>query len=203
MRWALIVLMLWLCVLGAGSDPGDLGDLRDLVDLGDVDVFDELDETGELFEAEDSDEIDDMDETIETEEVDGLIGLDNLGGLGGLNKMRGAFNQGTGTGGCHSEKKQLMDSPRGGCHTCSLYSEMRQMSLAVIREQVLAKLGFTHAPNTTGRELPQVPKAILLQYERDSAYEREMQSDQPMRYSYHEDEDDFQAKIEKIIAMPR
>lgn len=178
--------MLWLCVLGIVSDPGGLGDLRDLVDLGDVDEF-ELDETGELFEAEDSDEID-MDGTVETEGA-----LDNLGGLGGKNKM----------GGCHSEKNQLMDSPTGGCHACSLYSEMRQMSLAVIREQVLAKLGFTHAPNTTGRELPQVPKAILLQYERESAYEREMQSDQPTRYSYHEDEDDFQAKMEKIVAMPR
>lgn len=198
MRWSLIVLTLWLCVLGAVSDPGKLGGLGDLVDLGYVDDFHELDETGELFEADDSDEIDDMDETVET---DGFSGLDNLGTLGGFNKMGGAFSQNT--GGCHSEKNQLMDSPAGGCHACSLYSEMRQMSLVVIREQVLAKLGFTHAPNTTGRELPQVPKAILLQYERESAYEREMQSDQPTRYSYHEEEDDFQAKMEKIIAMPR
>lgn len=91
----------------------------------------------------------------------------------------------------------------GGCSACRQRSEMRQMSLAAIREHVLARLGFPHAPNITGRVLPSTPQEMLLKFERGRQQEMDMQADQPSKYSYHEDEDEFDAKTEKVIAFPR
>lgn len=126
-------------------------------------------------------------------------------GPGGQGGQRGG-----GGGGCPPADRAVEhrgapdnSSLDGGCAACRLRSEVRQMSLAAIREHVLARLGFAHAPNTTGRVLPTAPKDMMLMFERGRQQELEMQADQPHKYSYHEDEDDFHARTEKVIAFPR
>ena len=76
------------------------------------------------------------------------------------------------------------------------------MTLAAIREHVLAKLELGHAPNTTGRVLPRVPPDIVREYERGRAPDPELQADEP-HYFFRDDEDDFHARTDRVLAFPR
>ncbi|XP_014253049.1 growth/differentiation factor 8 [Cimex lectularius] len=87
----------------------------------------------------------------------------------------------------------------GTCSACLLRTELRSISLANIKEQILAKLGFSAAPNITGRQIPRIPP---LEYIMD-VYS--MQGDQPQSFkpgpALLEEQDDYSASMEKVIAF--
>ena len=87
------------------------------------------------------------------------------------------------------------------CSTCVHREELRQRNLQVIKDQILSKLGMQAAPNMTGRLPPRIPPLdhLLDLYG--------MQGDSPSTQSfrpgavYDEEEDDFHARTEKVIAF--
>ena len=89
------------------------------------------------------------------------------------------------------------------CSTCVRREELRRRNLEVIKDQILSKLGMQRAPNMTGRLPPRIPPLdhLLDLYG--------MQGDAPGDLSggfqtgtvYDEEEDDFHARTEKVIAF--
>lgn len=87
------------------------------------------------------------------------------------------------------------------CSTCARREELRRRSLEVIKDQILSKLGMQQAPNITGRLPPRIPPLdhLLDMYG--------MQGDAPGGGPfqpgpvYDEEEDDFHARTEKVIAF--
>lgn len=86
------------------------------------------------------------------------------------------------------------------CSTCARREELRRRSLEVIKDQILSKLGMQQAPNITGRLPPRIPPLdhLLDMYG--------MQGDAPggpfqPGPVYDEEEDDFHARTEKVIAF--
>lgn len=86
------------------------------------------------------------------------------------------------------------------CSTCARREELRRRSLEVIKDQILNKLGMQQAPNITGRLPPRIPPLdhLLDMYG--------MQGDAPggpfqAGPVYDEEEDDFHARTEKVIAF--
>ncbi|KAF4533329.1 hypothetical protein B566_EDAN004450 [Ephemera danica] len=90
-----------------------------------------------------------------------------------------------------------------GCSTCRIRQELRNMSLLVIKEQILNKLGLKHAPNITGRAIPKIPP---LHHLFDRYGVQGMQGDQPDRFFQpgpmkFEEDDDFHSKTTMVIAV--
>ena len=86
------------------------------------------------------------------------------------------------------------------CSTCIQREELRKRNLEVIKDQILSKLGMRTAPNMTGRLPPRIPPLnhLLDLYG--------MQGDAPQKGFqtgpvYDEEEDDFHARTEKVIAF--
>ncbi|KAF5284704.1 hypothetical protein FQR65_LT13440 [Abscondita terminalis] len=87
-----------------------------------------------------------------------------------------------------------------GCSACTMREEIRSRSLETIKANLLRKMGFQTAPNMTGRPLPPVPAHILEKFEQGTG----MQSDEPQFKTgptISEEEDDFHAKTEKVLAF--
>lgn len=77
--------------------------------------------------------------------------------------------------------------------------------MRVIRESLLAKLGFTQAPNTTGRELPHVPADMMERFERRKP-PAGVQSDAPAlarTFVTHTEQDDFLARTDNVLIFAR
>ncbi|KAK9508045.1 hypothetical protein O3M35_007792 [Rhynocoris fuscipes] len=85
----------------------------------------------------------------------------------------------------------ILTAAASACPACLARSQLRSVSLASIKEQILNKLGLSQPPNMTGRQFPKIPPVdqILDEYS--------MQSDQPGG----EESDDYTATIEKVIAF--
>lgn len=84
------------------------------------------------------------------------------------------------------------------CSACRMHEEIRALSLEVIKEQILNKLGLKQAPNITGRALPRIPPISKLM----DMYG--MQSDQPPPepgIAHHEEFDEYAAKTESVFAL--
>lgn len=97
------------------------------------------------------------------------------------------------------EKADILAMANNTCNNlqpCPTYEEFRNASLEFIKQQILNKLGMKHAPNMTGREMPNIPPLSKLK----DLYE--MQADQPIEPGFTEYEtDDFTAKTESIYAL--
>ncbi|XP_073989818.1 growth/differentiation factor myoglianin isoform X2 [Rhodnius prolixus] len=96
----------------------------------------------------------------------------------------------------------LITAAASACPACLARSQLRSVSLASIKEQILNKLGLSQPPNMTGRQFPSIPPVdqILDEYS--------MQADQPtggLQFkpgpAYAEESDDYSATIEKVIAF--
>lgn len=107
-----------------------------------------------------------------------------------------------------SQDDQLLPAPGSyipsNCSSCIRREELRRRNLEVIKDQILSKLGMQRAPNMTGRLPPRIPPLdhLLDLYG--------MQGDAPGATSgngfqtgpsYDEEEDDFHARTEKVIAF--
>ncbi|GBP73612.1 hypothetical protein EVAR_49234_1 [Eumeta japonica] len=92
------------------------------------------------------------------------------------------------------------------CPSCRLHETTREHNLQIIRESLLAKLGFTQAPNTTGRELPPVPENMMQLFGQHAPTPAGLQGDapQPARaFVTHTEEDDFLARTNNVIVFAR
>lgn len=75
----------------------------------------------------------------------------------------------------------------------------------MIRESLLAKLGFTQAPNTTGRQLPRVPADLMERFERRPPPPG-VQADAPLparTFVTHTEQDDFLARTDNVFVFAR
>ena len=86
------------------------------------------------------------------------------------------------------------------CSTCIHRDELRKRNLEVIKDEILSKLGMQTAPNMTGRHPPRIPPLEHL----FDMYG--MQGDAPQKEFqpgpvYDDEEDDFHARTEKVIAF--
>ncbi|XP_039749227.1 uncharacterized protein LOC120626014 [Pararge aegeria] len=91
------------------------------------------------------------------------------------------------------------------CASCRSYENAREHSLRVIRESLLAKLGFAQAPNTTGRQLPRVPADLMERFERRPPLAG-VQADAPAlsrTFVTHTEQDDFLARTENVLVFAR
>ena len=86
------------------------------------------------------------------------------------------------------------------CSSCIRREELRKRNLEVIKDQILIKLGMISAPNMTGRHPPRIPPLdhLLDRYG--------MQGDAPQKGFQtgpvlDEEDDDFHARTEKVIAF--
>ncbi|KAI8428803.1 hypothetical protein MSG28_007474 [Choristoneura fumiferana] len=90
--------------------------------------------------------------------------------------------------------------PQPPCASCRSYESAREHSLRVIRESLLAKLGFTQAPNTTGRELPRVPPDLMQRFERRAPPSEQADAPAPPRtFVTHTEQDDFLARTDNVL----
>lgn len=92
------------------------------------------------------------------------------------------------------------------CSFCRMRQELRNLSLAAIKEQVLSKLGMKQAPNMTGRQLPKLPplRHLIDLYGMGVLVPSQgMQGDEPFKPGplVLDEEDDFHARTEKVIAF--
>lgn len=80
---------------------------------------------------------------------------------------------------------------------------MRQRSLLVIKDQILSKLGMRAAPNITGRLPPSIPPLDYLIDRYGMQSDSPSVSSSPFRAGpvYDDEEDDFHARTEKVIAF--
>ncbi|VVC96477.1 unnamed protein product [Leptidea sinapis] len=91
------------------------------------------------------------------------------------------------------------------CASCRSYEHAREHSLRVIRESLLAKLGFSQAPNTTGRQLPRVPADLMERFERRPSPPG-VQADAPAlsrTLVSHTEHDDFLARTDDVLVFAR
>ncbi|CAH4018604.1 unnamed protein product [Pieris brassicae] len=89
------------------------------------------------------------------------------------------------------------------CASCRSYESAREHSLKVIRESLLAKLGFAQAPNTTGRQLPRVPADLIKRYEMRPPPPG-VQADAPAlsrTFVTHTEQDDFLARTDNVLVF--
>lgn len=92
----------------------------------------------------------------------------------------------------------------GGCSACRMREELKNVSLAAIKEQILSKLGISQAPNTTGRTLPKVPPVLLDKYRKGQHLVAGMLGDEPVFKPgpvVHDEDDDYHARTDKVIAF--
>lgn len=91
------------------------------------------------------------------------------------------------------------------CAACRSHDNARELNLRVIREIILAKLGFSQAPNTTGRELPHVPLNMMKKFEKRTPTPG-VQADAlaPTRtFVTHIEQDDFLARTDNVLIFAR
>lgn len=89
------------------------------------------------------------------------------------------------------------------CSSCRSYENAREHSLRVIKESLLAKLGFAQAPNTTGRQLPRVPADLMERFERRPP-PAGVQADAPaLSFVTHTEQDDFLARTDNVLVFAR
>lgn len=95
----------------------------------------------------------------------------------------------------------------GGCNMCQEREAIRNWSLAAIKEQILHKLNLQQPPNITGRRLPPYDQvAYDLLHQPTHLAGNGMLGDDPEAYrteAPYEEEDDYHAKTERIIAFPQ
>ncbi|CAK1553657.1 unnamed protein product [Leptosia nina] len=91
------------------------------------------------------------------------------------------------------------------CASCRSYESAREHSLKVIRESLLAKLGFAQAPNTTGRQLPRVPADLIKRFEmRPPPPGVQADAPAPSRtFVTHTEQDDFLARTDNVLIFAR
>jgi len=112
-----------------------------------------------------------------------------------------------------------MVTMQSNCSTCVAgRDELRRRNLELIKDQILSKLGMRQAPNMTGRLPPRIPPLDHLldlygmQSDGPSSYSsssssRRSSSSQQQQQPFHpgpvydEEEDDFHARTEKVIAF--
>lgn len=106
------------------------------------------------------------------------------------------------------------------CTSCIQREELRRRNLEVIKDQILSKLGMQRAPNMTGRLPPRIPPLDHLldlygmqgdappghgrgNHGNHGNHHHHQQSDQAFQTGpvYDEEEDDFHARTEKVIAF--
>ncbi|EFX67989.1 hypothetical protein DAPPUDRAFT_114946 [Daphnia pulex] len=110
------------------------------------------------------------------------------------------------------------------CTSCIQREELRRRNLEVIKDQILSKLGMQRAPNMTGRLPPRIPPLDHLldlygmqgdappaggghgrggHHNGGGHHHHHQQSDQAFQTGpvYDEEEDDFHARTEKVIAF--
>lgn len=95
-------------------------------------------------------------------------------------------------------------STAAGCQACRMREELKNVSLAAIKEQILSKLGISQAPNTTGRTLPKVPPVLLDKYRKGQHLVAGMLGDEPVFKPgpiVHDEDDDYHARTDKVIAF--
>lgn len=107
----------------------------------------------------------------------------------------------------------------GTCPMCQEREVIKNFSLAAIKEQILHKLNMAHPPNITGRRLPKYDHlADLLDAQprrghspggHSAGHNHGMLGDDPAAGMFragmevYEEEDDYHAKTERIIAFPQ
>lgn len=88
-----------------------------------------------------------------------------------------------------------------GCSGCRMRDEVKQRNIEVLKGEILRRMGFQHAPNITGKVLPQIPAHYLAMVDPDFG----MQSDQPMSTPgitiNDEDDEEFKVRTEKILTF--
>ncbi|KAI5711991.1 hypothetical protein M8J76_006081 [Diaphorina citri] len=107
----------------------------------------------------------------------------------------------------------------GGCSKCSAREEKKNFSLHNIREEILSKLGFTHPPNVTGKNLTVKASIydLINKQHRGSPYDNMysqhhwhqpggMQSDDPSTSSSvfspeDDDEDDAFFRMDRVLVI--
>lgn len=118
--------------------------------------------------------------------------------------------------------EMLASTPPLMCPICRLRDEMRRLSLDSIKMQILHKLNLQQAPNMTGRRLPKYEHITQLLDAQPlgllgggqgagegAGLGMGMQGDDPNASSFRpgpevvEEEDDFHAKMERVIALPQ
>lgn len=85
------------------------------------------------------------------------------------------------------------------CRSCRMREEIKQRNLEVIKGEILRRMGFSQAPNITGKVLPQVPPHFLAMVE-----DFGMQSDQPtqrVEVISEEEEDEYHVRTQKILTF--
>ena len=106
------------------------------------------------------------------------------------------------------------------CTSCIQREELRRRNLEVIKDQILSKLGMQRAPNMTGRLPPRIPPLDHLldlygmqgdappghrrgNHGNHGNHHHHQQSDQAFQTGpvYDEEDDDFHARTEKVIAF--
>lgn len=91
--------------------------------------------------------------------------------------------------------------PASGCSSCRMRDEVKQRNIDVLKGEILRRMGFQHAPNITGKVLPQIPQHYLAMVDPDFG----MQSDQPMSTSgmaiNDDDDEEFRVRTEKILTF--
>ncbi|XP_066149176.1 growth/differentiation factor 8 [Euwallacea fornicatus] len=88
-------------------------------------------------------------------------------------------------------------APTGGCSRCKNREELKDRNLAIIKEEILKRMGFSQPPNITGKVLPQVPAHYLAQIEEEHG----MQGDQSYKLgvTFTEEDDDFHVRTQKVL----
>lgn len=87
--------------------------------------------------------------------------------------------------------------PTRGCSLCKDREALKNMNLAMIKDEILKRMGLSRPPNITGKILPQVPAHYLAQVEEERGY----QSDQPYKTgeSFTEEDDDYHVRTQKVL----
>lgn len=88
-------------------------------------------------------------------------------------------------------------SPPTGCSLCKRREELKVRNLAIIKEEILKRMGFSQPPNITGKVLPQVPAHYLAKIEEEHG----MQGDQPYKtgLTYTEEDDEYHLRTQKVL----
>ena len=93
------------------------------------------------------------------------------------------------------------------CPVCRMREELKRLSIESIKQQILHKLNLQQAPNMTGRRIPKYDHISAL-LDAHPGLVTGMQGDDPgpafrAGPEVIEEEDDFHAKMERIIALPQ
>ncbi|KAH1000094.1 growth/differentiation factor 8 [Dendroctonus ponderosae] len=87
--------------------------------------------------------------------------------------------------------------PTSTCSLCKRREELKVRNLAIIKEEILKRMGFSQPPNITGKVLPQVPSHYMAKIEEEHG----MQGDQPYKtgLTYTEEDDEYHVRTQKVL----